>query len=877
MIGGTGTGPLVWTGVLDDTALWQAQLRGVLATGINVFLLFFGVLGLGVGVWNFATLARDGGQLGDFWTATGRPFLVFWLSVGLDLYGYFRLRDAAAIRHVLPRLDPSADAPEFTAALGDPARWVRAEQFLSPSARRVLERSWRFARRFGHATLEPIHLFASLLQEPSILGMVARLGIAGNRLTDGLSRLLGAVARAPGQPPVLAATTRRLLLTAAVEASARGRAAVGSAELFAAYAHVPEPVADLLDALGVDAETLENVVEWLAINETLVRQTHHLAARATLKPKGAMNRAMTAVATPRLDRIGRDLTALARVGSLPYCVNRESEIDATFRALEGGRRSVILVGSPGVGKTAILYGIAERMAAEEVPRVLQDKRLVQLSVPALVGGGAGAGDLEAGLLSILTEVQRAGNIVLAIENLHTLIGVTSSGGGLDLSEVLGQTIQRGGLTVIGTTTPESFRRYVEESGSLLSAFERVEVEEPDPTATLHILQAKVGPLEAKTGLVFAYDALTRTVELSRRYLHERFLPEKAVNLLEEVAIYVGRSKGGRRTVTGEDVAEIVSARAKVRVTAISEDESEKLLHLEERMHQRMVGQDEAVTAVAGALRRARAGLRDEKRPIASFLFLGPTGVGKTELAKTVAEVYFGDENAMVRLDMSEYQDAASLRRLLGAPPGTGTEHGFLTEAVRARPFTLVLLDEVEKSHPDILNVFLQVMDDGRLTDNLGRTVDFTNVIIIATSNAGTPLIQERLTEGVALSEIKEELVRSALAQYFRPELLNRFDGIILFKPLTGDEIEKIVGLMLGRIAADLEKRGIRFTASSESIRNLAAQGFDPLFGARPLRRLISETVDNALARYLLTGHLGRRDVAVLEPDGTIRVEAATAI
>jgi ATP-dependent Clp protease ATP-binding subunit ClpC len=869
-------GYLVYTGELSDASLWRTQLRRMLRIGIGIFLVFFGLFGLGAGVVLAASRLRAGDAPVDLWALTDRSALVFWLSLATDAYGFFRLRDDARIRRVLPVVAPGPVVP-FETALPDSAHWIPVEQYLSPSGERVVERAWRYARQLQHSFVEPVHLFAALLTDPNILGMIARLDIKSAALTEGLSRILARLPHRPAVPPALSGTTRQILIVAATEGSMRKRALIGPAELFAAFAHVPEPVAELLDSLGVDATTLEHVVEWLMINETLARQSHHLAARAQLKPKGAMNRSMTAVATPRLDTLGRDLTLAARSGNLPYCVNRESEFGAMFRALEAGHTSVVLVGEPGVGKTTMLYGLAERMAAEEVPKVLQDKRLVLLNVSSLLGG-AGSGDLEARLLSVLNEILRAGNIVLAIENLHTLIGVSSSGGGLDLSEVLGQTVQRGGLTVIGTTTPEAYRRFVEQSGSLLSAFSRVVVEEPDEDATLTVLQAKALPLEATTGVTFSYAALARAVELATRYLHERFNPEKSVAVLEETALFVGRTKGGRRTVSAEDVAKVVSDRARINVTAVSEGEGEKLLHLEDKMHERMVGQDEAVTAVAGALRRARAGLRDDRRPIASFLFLGPTGVGKTELAKTVADVYFGDENAMVRLDMSEYQDAASLRRLLGAPPGSGEERGYLTEAVRARPFALVLLDEIEKAHPDILNVFLQVMDDGRLTDNLGRTVDFTNVIIIATSNAGTPLIQQRLTEGMPLSQIHEELVRGgALAQYFRPEFLNRFDGIILFKPLAAEEIERIVGLMLARIAADLEKRGIHFTASPEAIRNLAAQGFDPLFGARPLRRLIQETVDNALSRFLLTGHLSRRDVAILEPDGSVRVQTAQAV
>ncbi|MBI5467487.1 MAG: ATP-dependent Clp protease ATP-binding subunit, partial [Candidatus Kerfeldbacteria bacterium] len=396
-----------------------------------------------------------------------------------------------------------------------------------------------------------------------------------------------------------------------------------------------------------------------------------------------------------------------------------------------------------------------------------------------------------------------------------------------------------------------------------------------PDEALVVLESRVGPLEARHNVFFTYDAIDRAIELARRYLHQRTLPGSALEVLEQAAVLAKKERGQKTLVMPEDVATIVSEEGHVKATAVTSQEQAKLLNLEQEMHQRVVGQDEAITAVANALRRARAELRDNKRPIANLLFLGPTGVGKTELAKTVAAVYFGSEEVMIRLDMSEYQDISSIHRLIGAPPGyAGTTNGFLTEAVRARPFSLVLLDELEKAHPDVLNIFLQVMDDGRLTDGSGRTIDFTNVIIIATSNAGTQHIQNRMRDGAGVETIKSELMSSELQQYFRPEFLNRFDSIVVFTPLSPIQVSKIVGLMIAEIANRLAARGITFRASAEAISELALSGFDPLYGARPLRRMVQEKVDNALAQFLLQGKLGRRDVAVLEPGGTIRVEQA---
>jgi len=382
-------------------------------------------------------------------------------------------------------------------------------------------------------------------------------------------------------------------------------------------------------------------------------------------------------------------------------------------------------------------------------------------------------------------------------------------------------------------------------------------------------------IEHKYKVFFTYDAIEKSVRLSQRYVHDQFLPAKAVKVLEEAAI-AASARGARTWVTGEDVARVISDKTKVKITRITEEESVKLLNLEDRIHQRIVNQEEAVNLVASALKRARAELRDEKRPIVNLMFLGPTGVGKTELAKTVSEIYFGGEDKMIRVDMSEYQNQESINRLIGSPPGFrgGTAGGYLTDAVRKAPFSLVLLDEFEKAHPDILNLFLQVMDDGRLTDGAGRTIDFTNSIIIATSNAGTQEIQDGMRQGKSIEVIQEQLMSEVLKPYFRPELLNRFDSIVLFKPLSMDHVIQIARLMLNQVRKRLEQKGIILKVTNEAVTELAEAGYDPTMGARPLRRVIQERVDNALADHLLSGQLGRRDIAILEPGGKIKVEKA---
>ena len=562
------------------------------------------------------------------------------------------------------------------------------------------------------------------------------------------------------------------------------------------------------------------------------------------------------------------------MGYLDLCIDREKEFAEMFRIMEGSSiKALILVGEPGVSKTAIIEGLAQKMIADDVPAFLQDKRLVSLSISRLLAG-ASASLAQQRLLISLNEIIMAGNVVLCIENINDLMGISGGGAeGMDLSEVIVEALSKNLIILIATANSYNYSRQVENTG-LGNVTKKIEINEPDLNGTIGILEGKISFIEGKNNVHFSYDALEQAAKLTDRYISDKFLPYKAITLLEEVAVWVKVNKGSDKFVTGNDVATLLSDKIKMPVSQITESESEKLLNLEEIIHERVVDQEEAVMAVANSLRRARAELRDINRPIANLLFLGPTGVGKTELAKAIAAVYFGSEENMVRLDMSEYQEKDSVNRLIGAPAGYGEGLGLLTEAVRKKPFGIVLLDELEKAHPDILNLFLQVMDDGRLTDATGRTVDFTNVILIATSNAQTAFIQEKVKAGVSVEEIKKELMESELKQYFKPEFINRFDNIIVFKPLGFDEVVKITGLMLKSVAKNLEAKGVNFQASDEAIKELAQVGFDPQYGARPLRRAIQERVDNALAQFLLTGKIGRRDIAILEKGGIIRVQKA---
>jgi ATP-dependent Clp protease ATP-binding subunit ClpC len=443
----------------------------------------------------------------------------------------------------------------------------------------------------------------------------------------------------------------------------------------------------------------------------------------------------------------------------------------------------------------------------------------------------------------------------------------------ELSTVLVDFLSRGSTFAIAATTPQGYTAAIERS-ILGRVFEKVRVDEPGVDEAIHVLESKILGIEFEHPVSFTYMAIEAIVQLSDRFMHESYLPKKAIEVAKEVAVMVFKERGTDALITKEDVGRLISEKTGVPSSHVGEEEKDTLLHLEERMHGRVVGQEEAVTAVAAALRRARTQLRSENRPIAAFLFLGPTGVGKTELAKTVAESYFGSENSMIRLDMSEYQQPESLSRLIGRP-GT-SEGGLLSEAVRQQPFALVLLDEFEKANPGILNVFLQVFDDGRLTDSAGRTIDFTNTILIATSNAGTQYIQDAVKQNVPDDQIKTHVLEEELKGVYRPELLNRFDGIIVFKPLTQDELMEITKRMIARVVERLETKGIHFRASDDVIEDLAHKGYNPIFGARPLRRLVQEEVDNAIANALLKDDVKRRDTIVLELGG-IRIEKAVSL
>ena len=643
-----------------------------------------------------------------------------------------------------------------------------------------------------------------------------------------------------------------------------------------------------------------------------------------------------------LAEFARDLTAMARMGQLDPVIGRDTEITRAVQILSRRtKNNPVLIGEPGVGKTAVAEGLAQKIAAAEVPDELMDKRLLSLDLSAMVAGTKYRGEFEERVKALLDEVRREGNVILFLDELHTIVGAGSAEGAVDAANILKPALGRGELRVVGATTLAEYRRYIEKDAALERRFQPITVGEPTEEQALAILRALRPRYESHHRLKISDEALAAAVTLSRRYITGRFLPDKAVDLMDEAASRVRMGtrpdspelrameakaaeaerdraaavaeqnyeraamlrdvehscreqaeqerealrraqREKQRTVGEEDVAAVVSAWTGVPVTRLTEDEGERLLRLEDTLHARVVGQDEAVREVARALRRARAGLRDPKRPVGSFLFLGPTGVGKTELCRALADAVFGDEEALVRLDMSEYMERHTVSRLVGAPPGyVGyDEGGQLTEKVRRRPWSVVLFDEIEKAHEDVWNLLLQILEDGVLTDAQGRRVDFRNTVLVMTSNVGAKAITSSAAKlGFAQAEDSDggfarvkETVMAELRATFKPEFLNRIDSTVVFRRLSRADVSGIARRMLKATVQRAAALGVTLTVEDAAVERIADEGFDPLYGARPLRRVIRAEVEDAVAELLLSGTLHAGDAArIAAEDGALRV------
>lgn len=571
---------------------------------------------------------------------------------------------------------------------------------------------------------------------------------------------------------------------------------------------------------------------------------------------GGFNRSWTGRVTPNLDRYARDLTQEAQEGLLPTLIGKQKSLEQSLRILERSSKSnVLLVGSPGCGKTTLVYGMAQEIVKGTQSLGLQDKRLVMLELGRLQAGTKSTGEIHARIDDLMDDISGSKNIILFIDEIHNAV---AAGGTVETSLIFSAfepKIGSGAFQTIGATTWDNYRKYIEPNEAFSRLFERIEIPEANFEETLEILEYVCGQIESENKIVVSLDALKACIELSVRYVYDRVLPDKAIDLLEEAATYVRNQKRLPALVLRKDIENLIFEKTKIPVSLATSQsaESESLLNLEKKIHERLINQTEAVTAVANALRRARTGLRDERRPITSLLFVGPTGVGKTETAKALAATFYGDEARMIRFDMSEFQTDASVETIISK----------LTDAVRHYPFSLLLFDEVEKASRRILDIFLQVIDDGRLTDALGHTVSFANCLIVFTSNAGTSFIFDNLRQGRAIESFRNELFKK-LEEEFRIEFLNRFDGIIIYKPLSGEHIEMIARLKLEKISSDMNKQGYKISFTPEVVEQIAREGYDVALGARPMRRLIQDKIESSLAKKILSGEIKKEELYVVQ-------------
>ncbi len=828
-----------------------------------------------VAVWlvmNRGALVARPLQIFFFWSQQSPLILYFLFSLWADLFLVYRRSELkAAEQKINYRLFTSQKK-----AAKKTKRYNISTTF-DDKIWRSLEEAYLLANKLRQSKVEIIHLFRVLLKAKEIQNLFIRLNVDAKKLVNLVDHQLVKPQDSDfhGQSG-LSPAVQEALVAAFIDAYNLKQPSVSYLNIIL-FCYEKDPVlAEILYELEIDKNKIKNTVEWFRVNNRLLDNYRSYRRSALLKPGTSMNRAYTAIATPTLDHFSHDLTVRAKNHSLDICVGRQKEIGAIFEAFSGGHNGVMLVGPTGVGKSAIINGVAQLMVEERVPEALKDKRLVELDVSRLISG-ADPAQAEERLLTCLTEINRSGNIVLYIDNIENLIGISAGGqSSLDVSEVLAESISRRNIYCLAAATTDNYARFI-ENRPIGEAMNAIGVKEPEINEAIQILESQVGFLEHKYDIYIVYGAIEQAVVMSTRYLHDKFLPLKAINLLEKAAMIAakaGQNDPSKCFCGQEEVALAIAEMTGIPANKVTVSEREKLLHLEKEIHERLIDQEEAVKAVSASLRRARVELKDTKRPIASFLFLGPTGVGKTELAKAVSEIYFGAEDYLVRLDMSEYQYPDSVKKMIGDSDGT---LGYLTEAVRKKPFSLVLLDEIEKAHPDILNLFLQLLDDGRLTDGQGRTISFTESIIIATSNIGAVYIQDQIKSQAPLNLIRQELIDNQLNKYMRPELINRFDGIIVFKPLSEDDVKAIATLMLKKIKKNLSDKGINLKADKNGVEILACQGYDPKFGARPLRRLLQDKVEDIIANKILSGELKRRDAVVINSQAEVEIEKAAEL
>jgi ATP-dependent Clp protease ATP-binding subunit ClpC len=793
---------------------------------------------------------------------------------------------------------------------------------FTENARKALGLAQEEARSLGHNYVGTEHLLLGIIEveDSTASEVLGEMNVTADNIRGQVERLVGRgdfnFTDAFGYTP----RTKNVIEYSVVEAKGLSHSYVGTEHLLLALLRERASVAArILIDLGVDLK---------ALRDKLIGGMREEGPGSSKSSSGGK--------TPKLDKFGRDLTQAARDGELDPVIGRQKEIERVIQILSRRtKNNPVLIGEPGVGKTAIAEGLAQRIVEGRIPELLKDRRVVMLDLSGMIAGTKYRGEFEQRLKDAMEEIQKAGNIILFIDELHTIIGAGAAEGAIDAANILKPALARGEIQAVGATTLDEYRKHVEKDAALERRFQPVNVGEPTREESIDILKGLRDRYEAHHKVRITDEAIRAAVYLSDRYISDRFLPDKAIDLLDEAAsrlrimTYTAppdmkqledklaeirkakdeavnnqnfekaaelrdrerealqeidlrresweKERNTEDNVVGEEeIAQIVSSWVSIPVQKITEGESERLMHLEDVLHKRVIGQDEAVIAVSKAVRRARAGLKDPKRPIGSFVFLGPTGVGKTELSKALGEALFGDEDSLIRVDMSEYMEKHSVSKLVGSPPGyVGFEEGGqLTEKVRRKPYSVILLDEVEKAHPDVFNILLQIMEDGRLTDAQGRTVDFRNAVLIMTSNIGAQAAQNTASLGFGnagggsqdYDRMKERMLDD-LKKTFRPEFLNRIDEVIVFHALEKEHTRRIVDLMLEKVAARLSEKDIHIEITEAAREYLAREGFDPHYGARPLRRAIQRIVEDGLSEEILSGKIRLGDNVVADLDG----------
>jgi len=798
---------------------------------------------------------------------------------------------------------------------------------FTEKAEKAITHSQESAMQLGHNYVGTEHLLLGLVREGT--GIASRVlqsqGVTEDKVIREIEELIGKGEQTGEQPLGFTPRTKRVLELSFKEARRMGQNYIGTEHLILGIMKEGESVAvRILIDLGVDPQKLISEISKMLTEE---------APGTAGEPKSHSANSNT----PTLNQFGRDLTEMAREDKFDPVIGRDNEIERVIQILSRRtKNNPCLIGEPGVGKTAIAEGLAQKIVEGNIPEILKDKRVVTLDLSSMVAGAKYRGEFEERLKKALDEIRKAGNVILFIDEMHTIIGAGAAEGAIDASNILKPSLARGEIQVIGATTLDEYRKHVEKDAALERRFQPITVGEPSVEEAIGILKGVRDKYEAHHRVKITDEAIIAAVKFSDRYITDRFLPDKAIDLIDEAGSKVRlksftappdlkkleeqfeklrkekedsirsqefekaarirdeeqklkselekakndwyqKSQVKTDTVTEEHIAEVVASWTGIPVKKLAEEETERLMKMEEVLHQRVIGQEEAVKAVSKAIRRGRVGLKDPKRPVGSFIFLGPTGVGKTELCKALAEALFGEENSIVRIDMSEYMEKHSVSRLVGSPPGyVGyDEGGQLTEKVRRKPYSVVLFDEVEKAHPDVFNILLQILEDGRLTDSQGRTVDFRNTVIIMTSNVGARMITEPKRLGfTSPNEEKSKNyqnmknnVMGELKNTFKPEFLNRVDEIIVFHPLEETHIKEIVKLMIDGLTKRIQANDIKLEVSDKALEHLANKGYDMVYGARPLRRAIQSQVEDKLAEEILEGKIKSGDNVLVDSDG----------